>query len=213
MRGHGRLLTAAALTAAGLLTGCSGATTSARTTATHELPPTASGTTAGSATTPPTSATPTTAPAAPSSPATTTAATPAIPAAARAHTPEGAEAFTRYFIDQVNVAWTTPKTGLISALSLPTCKSCAKLEKDAQRLADADARVASPMLEVTETVPAEDKQTGATVVVATVQETPTPTVQDGATTQSTRKTTVTRRAFELSAQANGWRVSEIKDYQ
>lgn len=206
MRGHGRLLTAAALTAAGLLTGCSGATTSAKTTATHELPPTASGTTAGSAT-------PTTAPAAPSSPATTTAAAPAIPAAARAHTPEGAEAFTRYFIDQVNVAWTTPRTGLISALSLPTCKSCASLENDAQRLADADARVASPMLEVTETLPAEDKQTGTTVVVATVKETPTPTIQDGATTQSTRKTTVTRRAFELSAQATGWRVSEIKDYQ
>ena len=59
---------------------------------------------------------------------------PNIPAAARAHTPAGAEAFVRYFYEQVNAAWTAPSAGLISALSSPGCKSCAELEATAHDL-------------------------------------------------------------------------------
>jgi hypothetical protein len=69
-------------------------------------------------------------------PAPTNSATtdPNIPAAARAHTPAGAEAFVRYFYAQVNVAWTKPTSGVISALSSPSCKSCAALEATAADL-------------------------------------------------------------------------------
>jgi len=59
---------------------------------------------------------------------------PNIPAAARAHTPAGAEAFVRYFYAQLNLAWTKPSAGLISALSAPGCKSCAELEATAAQL-------------------------------------------------------------------------------
>jgi hypothetical protein len=59
---------------------------------------------------------------------------PNIPAAARAHTPAGAEAFVRYFYSQVNAAWTAPSSGLISTLSSPGCKSCAELEATAHDL-------------------------------------------------------------------------------
>jgi Family of unknown function (DUF6318) len=59
---------------------------------------------------------------------------PNIPAAARAHTPAGAEAFVRYFYQQVNAAWTTPSAGLISALSSRVCKSCSELETTANQL-------------------------------------------------------------------------------
>ena len=67
-------------------------------------------------------------------PATTTGpvANPDVPAAARAHTPAGAEAFVRYFYDQANLAGRIPKVGLISKLSLPSCKTCATLEGFAQ---------------------------------------------------------------------------------
>lgn len=207
MRGHGRLLTAAALTAAGLLTGCSGATTSARTTATHELPPTASGTTAGSATTPPTSATPTTAPAAPSSPATTTP----IPAAARAHTPEGAEAFTRYFIDQVNVAWTTPRTGLISALSLTTCKSCAGLERTAARLKSQQHRFAALPIMVHSVAYEGDTDKGFAVVrIAGSQQTSNVVSKDGRVVSSQSQEPLQVKQVLLQEAPTGWRVETLR---
>ncbi|WP_392466836.1 DUF6318 family protein [Arsenicicoccus cauae] len=206
MRGHGRLLTAAALTAAGLLTGCSGATTSAKTTATHELPPTASDTTAGSATTPPTSATPTTAPAAPSSPATTTP----IPAAARAHTPEGAEAFTRYFIDQVNVAWTTPRAGLISALSLPTCKSCASLEDRVAKLTDAKERYATQPWSVSNVAYQGDTDDRRAVVQMQGAQRAARVVNLDGRQVGQQPQEESDRQFVLRESADGWRVDSIR---
>jgi hypothetical protein len=59
---------------------------------------------------------------------------PNIPAAARAHTPAGAEAFVKYFIERWNVAWTVPRAGILSPLCQPTSKACAAYEKTAARL-------------------------------------------------------------------------------
>lgn len=50
-----------------------------------------------------------------------------IPAAAREKSDKGAEAFVRFFFDQVNVAWTTPTPKPIEASSEPGCKSCESL--------------------------------------------------------------------------------------
>jgi len=49
---------------------------------------------------------------------------PNIPLAARAHTPAGAEAFVRYFFDQVNLAWSTPNPTAVDGLYAPTCTTC-----------------------------------------------------------------------------------------
>jgi len=62
---------------------------------------------------------------------------PQIPAAARAHTPAGAEAFVRYFIERSNVAWTGPHTGILIPLCQSSAIACTGLEKDATRLAKA----------------------------------------------------------------------------
>jgi Family of unknown function (DUF6318) len=61
-----------------------------------------------------------------SAPPTTTSPTtdPNIPLAARAHTPAGAEAFVRYFFDQVNRGWSTADPTLLPSLSEPGCKTC-----------------------------------------------------------------------------------------
>jgi len=59
---------------------------------------------------------------------------PNIPAAARAHTPAGAEAFVRYFFERLNVAWTVPRAGILSPLCQPSSKACAAYEKTATRL-------------------------------------------------------------------------------
>ncbi|WP_286960865.1 DUF6318 family protein [Arsenicicoccus sp. UBA7492] len=213
MRGHGRLLTAAGLITAGALAGCSGAagTSQGTATATHELPPATPGT---SAATPTSSSAATTSSTSPTTaaPAATSAAAPAIPAAARAHTPEGAEAFTRYFIDQVNVAWTTPKTGLISALSLPTCKSCTGLEEGASELAGQRSRYTTPVIALRDVLATSDPK-GQTVVKATVVESPSPVAQGRQTSPAKGQTVTTRRGFVLAFAGNAWRVSEIGSLQ
>jgi hypothetical protein len=48
-----------------------------------------------------------------------------IPAAARAHTPQGAEAFARFYLEQVNQAWMAPDPELIRPYALESCKTCA----------------------------------------------------------------------------------------
>ncbi|MHB1473842.1 MAG: DUF6318 family protein [Dermatophilaceae bacterium] len=93
---------------------------------------------ASSSSTSTSSPTTTPAPTTPSASPTTTASPttdPNIPAAARAHTPAGAEAFVRYFYSQLNVAFGQPKAGLVSALSDPTCKTCLAFEGTAADLA------------------------------------------------------------------------------
>ncbi|NYG05757.1 hypothetical protein BJ986_000244 [Phycicoccus badiiscoriae] len=57
-----------------------------------------------------------------------------IPAAARAHTPAGAEAFVKFFMDQVSTAWTKPQAGLIPPLGEPDCLSCQSFERTASDL-------------------------------------------------------------------------------
>ncbi len=59
---------------------------------------------------------------------------PNVPAAARAHTPAGAEAFTRYFFERSNAAWTGPQAAIMSPLCQPSAVACTALEKEAERL-------------------------------------------------------------------------------
>ena len=57
-----------------------------------------------------------------------------IPPAAREKSEAGAEDFTRFFVAQSAVAWTTPDPALITALSDPSCESCASLATTAEQL-------------------------------------------------------------------------------
>lgn len=75
---------------------------------------------------------------------------PQIPAAAREQTEAGAIAFTQYFFDQVNVAWTEPRAGLIASLSDPKCQFCKASENDAAFLVDERQRYEGPPAELLE---------------------------------------------------------------
>lgn len=113
--------------AVGFVSGCSGPRTAA-----HPGPPSAARTTAPTTTSPPPTP-PDTGSASP----TPGSAVASVPVAARQHSEAGAEAFVRFYIEQLNVAWTTPRAGLLRALSDPGCKSCAAFEATASRLAAA----------------------------------------------------------------------------
>ena len=85
----------------------------------------------------------------PSPSASETASGPEIPAAAREQTEAGAEAFVRFFFDQVNTAWTEPRAGLIKSFSDPKCEFCSKTEATAARLVSDRQRYSSNPVEVT----------------------------------------------------------------
>ena len=72
-----------------------------------------------------------------------TTATVDIPAAARAHTPKGAEAFVKFFMDEVSTAWTKPEAGRIAPLGEASCLSCKSFEDTAKGLVARSQRYAS----------------------------------------------------------------------
>jgi len=119
----------AALLAALVLGGCSSDATS-----TSSPTPTPSETSTSASPSPSRSTTPT-----PSESST-------IPAAARKNTPEGAEAFVRFFVKQFNRAWTTPQPGLIASLSDRRCRFCANTESTSETLDSRDERYETPPL-------------------------------------------------------------------
>ncbi len=84
----------------------------------------------------------------PTSPSPSASPSTEVPAAAREKSEAGAEAFTRYFFEQVNVAWTEPRPGLIASLSDPDCEFCSTTEKAAAALQQANQRYESDPLNV-----------------------------------------------------------------
>ena len=66
-----------------------------------------------------------------------------IPAAARVKSEKGAEAFVRYFFEQVNLAWTKADPELIDVNSESDCKSCASLSDTARELQQKKHRYAA----------------------------------------------------------------------
>ncbi len=131
---------------------------------------------------------------------------PNIPAAARAHTPAGAEAFVRYFYSQLNIAWGKPQAGLISGLSAMTCKTCAALEGSAVELASKRQHYAGEVFAV-ETVGA----TGESEVLVTGEQ-PEGAVIDinGSVVRSKAKAEKAKFIVTLAWSPGGWRVLEMK---
>ncbi|MFN2347424.1 MAG: DUF6318 family protein [Dermatophilaceae bacterium] len=79
---------------------------------------------------------------------TETSALPPLPDAAKENTPEGAEAFIRYYFDVANTAYTTPRMGLLPELSDAECLACQEIEEQIEGLVEADQRVRVPPFEL-----------------------------------------------------------------
>jgi len=135
---------------------------------------------------------------------------PNIPVAARAHTPAGAEAFVRYFYYQLNVAWSTPKSGLVSVLSLPTCKTCANFEAEAKRSATKKERIIGESV-VLDTVSTSDATNLAKLTVLAIGYQPKTVVVDtsGKTVETVQRERV-RTLVTAQWGANGWLIAEIQ---
>ena len=135
---------------------------------------------------------------------------PNIPVAARAHTPAGAEAFVRYFFDQLNVAWSKPQAGLISVLSAPTCKTCANLEAEAAKSVAKKERVVGQSI-VLDSVDTSDATNSAKMTVLAIGYQPKTIVVDatGKTVETLPRERV-RTLVTVQWDAHGWRLGEIQ---
>ncbi len=111
-----------------LLSACTGGT--------ETPPPTSSMATSASSTAPPTtsaSATPTTTTSASATPTTTDPVLARIPKAARPETMQGAEAFARFYVSQMNAAFTEADRQALSGLYESTCTTCQNFYDTASR--------------------------------------------------------------------------------
>jgi hypothetical protein len=147
----------------------------------------------------------------PSTTASTTTAASDIPAAARAHTPAGAEAFVRYFIDRVNYAWMTPEAGVIDALSQPACKSCADLERTARELLSDKQRYDRPAAAVDSVTALSPGDDGHQTVLFVGAQTESNIVNSMGNVVSTDPGQPSRRVFVLEWCSTHWCVSRIGD--
>jgi len=158
------------------------------------------------------SSTPTSTPTTTAVPTTTASPTtdPNIPVAARAHTPAGAEAFVRYFYSQLNVAWSKPQAGLISALSLSSCKTCANFEREAAKSVTGKEHVVGQSI-VLDSINTSDATNPAKMTILAIGQQPKTVVVDalGKTVETVQLERV-RTLVTVQWGANGWRLGEIQ---
>ncbi len=198
-----RYAVALAVIAALTLAGCSGTTPAPATPSVGS----ASATTHSSPSSAPTitATAPTTSP----SPSSTSNAD--IPAAARAQTPEGAYAFARHFIEQVNAAWTKPQAGLLPPLSTTTCKTCGGFEATASRYVASKThydRTPLEVIEVSSHGPATPGPTQTVDVVA--HQTPAHVVDGNGKSVGDIAEQRGIFVFDVTWIGNQWRINEIQ---
>ncbi|MDC5698716.1 hypothetical protein OO014_15780 [Intrasporangium calvum] len=151
-----------------------------------------------------------------SSPTTKSSAAPdfpeGVPAAARKHTKEGAVAFVRHYVSELNAAWRDPDPDRIGRLCLKTSKSCQafivaaeELDREGRRYSSDAVRIdrAGPFGEAGKQFRVEfhGGQTGARVVDA-----------NGKVVDEESVST-THNMFFLEWTTSGWMIAAIKDFK
>jgi len=194
-RNRAAVLLAAPLAASMLLTGCGG----------ESKPDASPSSTAASS--PTTTAPPTTS----ASPTPTTKATtdPDIPAAARVHTPAGAEAFVRYFFSQLNRSWSTADPSLLSPLSAPGCKTCAAFTASAAEFASKNQHYKGAVFSVTSIAALGQGPRGQEVLVIGKQE-PGAIVNSAGSVVKASVAQSGKFVVSLKWTGNGWSISELQ---
>jgi len=135
---------------------------------------------------------------------------PNIPAAARAHTPAGAEAFVKYFFERLNVAWTAPRAGILSPLCQASSKACTAYEKTAARLAGTGHRYDGNPLTVGFIGPLGSTSASHINILANVVQERRREVDAAGKTYVTDQRKDLRLDFELLHTGQAWSVASIK---
>ncbi|MGL4178647.1 MAG: DUF6318 family protein [Dermatophilaceae bacterium] len=134
----------------------------------------------------------------------------AVPAAARAKTAAGAEAFVRFFIDQLAIAWMEPRAGLIASLSDPKCTFCTKSEAQAKEYVAKGYQFDSRPVEVLTVEPFVGAPKNQQFLAVTFQQMPTAVV-DQTGKEVDRQQGMDEELYVIVAwRQSGWQLLEIE---
>jgi hypothetical protein len=196
-------LLAATLTVPMLLAGCSGDTTSDAS---------RSGATASSPVSTAAASTPSASPS-PTDTATPAAAKrktdPKMPAAARIHNPAGGLAFTRYFIERWNVAWSQPRAGILAPLCHPSSETCAVYEKTSARLVKQGRRLDGAPFTIKSIKILDDHNARRLELLAIMEQEPRNEIDRTGKVYRTEKRKTLPARFILIDDGRGWALSYI----
>ena len=133
--------------------------------------------------------------------------TASVPAVGTAHTKTGAEAFSRYFIEQVNRAWSTPNPTALDGLYGPTCTTCAAIRGSAASYESKGQRYRdTPLTGVSASSLTEASGATTQVRVTATQETSAVVDRDGKVVEAVPRTPSTF-VLSLTWVGGGWQVS------
>ena len=152
---------------------------------------------------------PTTSTPAPSSPSATSivTTTASVPPVGTAHTKTGAEAFSRYFFEQVNKAWSTPNPTALDGLYGPTCTTCAAIRGSAASYESKGQRYRdTPLTGVSASSLTEAAGATTQVRVTATQEASAVVDRDGKVVEAVPRTPSTF-VLSLTWVGGGWQVS------
>jgi len=134
-----------------------------------------------------------------------------VPPEARVNSDAGAIAFTRHFFAQVNKAYTTPQSGLISPLSTPNCKSCASNEATSANLAKDGRRYDGPAIELQEvSIHPEPAGPDRALLMVTARQLPAKIIDRSGSVDSTLDAKLGLLVVQLQYDKNAWKCDSIK---
>jgi hypothetical protein len=134
--------------------------------------------------------------------------TSSIPAAARKHTPAGAEAFVKFFVNQSALAWTKPDSSLIRSISMDSCKSCASLARTAEELEADGQRYEHPPIRL-ESAEALSGKSDRVTVAANIRQIRVNVITDKGDVIRTDEAAQLQRTFLVVWGEGEWRVGGI----
>ena len=140
-----------------------------------------------------------------SGPTTTATGDPAsLPPEARKHTPEGAAAFVKYWVEQSNEAWTRPDATLLPPLSDPDCIACKSLQETAEELVAKHHRYESDPVSSIRTEPVPGAPSGKQFVRLQVRQNKVNIVDESGRTVSTDSAANVTRTVMTVWGSSGW---------
>jgi len=132
-----------------------------------------------------------------------------VPPEARTHDEAGAMAFVRFYIEQVNRAWTTPDDKLLPPLIEPECKSCKAMQDNAVEYVSLKHRYATPAVEITNLVIAPGSPDGQQFLSFKYHQLAANVIDKDGTVISTKAESSGERRVLLTWKGDRWSVSGI----
>jgi hypothetical protein len=119
-------------------------------------------------------------------------------------TPEGAVAFVRFYVDQINRAWTEPNDGTLRPNSTSECLSCAALQETAASLVSTGERFAGPPLQLDSITPRDGAPPGQQFVSAQMQQLASSRVDGSGQVKESQSQASAVRDFVVIWQESRW---------